>query len=262
VFPIAHCWLLEDVIPEPLPAHLLGAVWPDMLYESPLTHAESHQRGRKLLDFARARLAAGAPGASEFTAFVVGVLTHGSEPRGFDWFSDEAYDDPQPDGRGYAFQRGAPLAAETAVACRLPAEMGLWKAHNIVEMACDQRAHAADRALGERLLAALGDTALVARMAAHLEAFYGKPAQHLAASISNFTMWWQLPDSPAEQARVYARQVELKHQVTEPGAVALAGLIERAAALIAPDAERFQARCAAWVRAMLRDLAVDASLWT
>jgi hypothetical protein len=139
VFPIAHIWLLETIIPEPLPAHRLGAVWPDMLLESPITHTDSHRRGLELLAFARARVAASAPGAREFAAFVVGALTHGSEPHGFDWYSDEAYDDPLPDGRGYAFQRAAPLAAETAAACRLPADLGLWKAHNIIETHISQR---------------------------------------------------------------------------------------------------------------------------
>jgi hypothetical protein len=262
VFPIAHCWLLEQIVAEPLPAHRLGAVWPDMLYDSPLTHADSHWRGRELLDFARQRVAAGEPGARELAAFVVGALTHGSAPRGFDWYSDEAYDDPQPDGRGYAFQRGAPLADETAAACRLPAELGLWKAHNIVEMACDQRIYAANRALGDRLLVALDDAEVAARIAVHLADFYGQPAERLNASIGNFTMWWQPPDSTTTQARMYARQVELKHRVTDPDVPALAGLIERASTLVAPDAARFQARCADWVGALLRDLAVDAALWT
>src|SRR6516225_1727650 len=101
VFPIAHCWLLETLIPAPLPAHRLGAVWPDMLLEGPISHADSHQRGRELLTFARTRVAAGEPGAREFAAFVVGALTHGSAPQGFDWYSDESYDEPRPDGRGY-----------------------------------------------------------------------------------------------------------------------------------------------------------------
>jgi hypothetical protein len=261
VFPIAHCWLLESVVPAPLAAHRLGAVWPDMLLESPITHADSHKRGRDLLDFARARVAAGAPGAGELAAFAVGVLTHGSEPHGFDWYSDEAYDDPDPNGRGYAFQRGAPLAAETAAACRLPAEMGLWKAHNIIEMACDQRLYSADRTLAGRFLAALGDGALVERITGHLAAFYGKPADRLAASIGNFATWWAPPESPAVQARIYAHQVVVKHHVANPDVPALAALIERAEALVAPDAAAFQARCVGWVSALLRALAVDVALW-
>ena len=44
----------------------------------------------------------------------------------------------------YAFQRGAPLAAATAAACHLAPQYGHWKAHNIVEMACELPLHAAD----------------------------------------------------------------------------------------------------------------------
>ncbi|HEV2237292.1 MAG TPA: hypothetical protein VGR57_11580 [Ktedonobacterales bacterium] len=261
MFPIAHCWLLESIIPAPLPAHRLGAAWPDMLLESPITHTDSHKRGRELLDFARARVVAGAPEAGEFAAFVAGVLTHGSEPHGFDWYSDEAYDNPDPKGRGYAFQRAAPLAAATAAACHLPAEMGLWKAHNIIEMACDHRLYAADRALAERFLAALGDGALVERIATHLAEFYRKPAAQLATSIGNFATWWAPPESPLVQARIYAHQVAVKHHVSDVDVPALAALIERADALVAPDAAAFAARCVASVGDLLRELAVDATLW-
>jgi hypothetical protein len=231
-----------------------------MLLESPITHTDSHRRGLELLAFARARVAASAPGAHEFAAFVVGALTHGSAPHGFDWYSDEAYDDPLPDGRGYAFQRAAPLAAETAAACRLPPDLGLWKAHNIIEMACDQRIYAADKTVGERLLVALGDARLVERVAGHLAAFYEKPAARLAASIGNFATWWALPETTALQARIYAHQVEVKHHVANVDQAALARLIERAEALVAPDRAKFQARCVAWVRKLLSDLAVDAFL--
>ena len=262
MFPIAHCWLIETLLPAPLPAHRLGAVWPDMLQASPLSHADSHQRGRELLAFARSRVAAGVPGAGEFAAFAVGALTHGSEPHGFDWYSDEAYDEPDPAGRGYAFQRAAPLAEETAAACRLPAELGLWKAHNVIEMACDQRLYAADPARADRFLAALGNAGLVTRMAEQLAMCYGAPADELAASIGGFATWWAPPESPARQARIYARQVERKHHVSNPDVPALEALIKRAEGLIAPDVERFQTRCVAWVRALLGSLAVEEALWT
>src|SRR5579859_5951229 len=132
MFPIAHVWLLERVVPAPIPAHYLGCVWPDMLFGGPLAHGDTHQRGAELLAFARDRLERGAPNAAEFLAFVIGALTHGSQPHGFDWYSDEAWDNSTPEAKGYAFQRGLPLAEATAAACRLPQHYGTWKAHNIV----------------------------------------------------------------------------------------------------------------------------------
>ena len=48
MFPIAHAWLVERLVAKPQPAHYLGCVWPDMLFESPLTHPQSHRSGMTL----------------------------------------------------------------------------------------------------------------------------------------------------------------------------------------------------------------------
>src|SRR5262249_28382477 len=83
-------------------------VWPDMLYDSPLSHAQSHRSGAALISYARA-LPPG-PERDEFRAFVTGVLTHGTEPHGFDWYSDEEYGGRPAEERGYAFQHAKSFA--------------------------------------------------------------------------------------------------------------------------------------------------------
>lgn len=256
MFPIAHVWLLERVIPAPTPAHYLGCVWPDMLFSSPLNHVDSHQRGAELLAFAQTRQRAGMSDADELLAFVVGALTHGSQPHGFDWYSDEAWGDQPPEAneaKGYAFQRGLPLAAATAAACRLPPEDGAWKAHNIVEMAFEVPMYTAGPHLGERFAAANRDEALVARIAAPLGAFYGKPAKALAAAMTTFARYWVFPASVTTLAHIYAMQTRAKHHVNDPDEAALATLIGRAAELIAPDRDAYLDTCVAGVAAMLRE---------
>jgi hypothetical protein len=256
MFPIAHLWLLERVVPQPAQAHYLGCVWPDMLFGSPLTHHDSHQRGTELLAFARARAATSAPEASELLAFVAGAVSHGSAPRGFDWYSDECYGGEPESARGYAFQRARPLAAATATACRLPPEMGWWKAHNLVEMACELPLFTADPALADRFIAACDNAGLVERMTRALAAFYGQPADALAASVRTFSDVWAPPTSTETLARVYARQLQLKHGVNDPDESALAALIARAAALVAPDRDAYLAYCAHQVRDLFDDLAL------
>lgn len=256
VFPIAHVWLLERLLPDLTPAHCLGCVWPDMLFGSPLSHFDSHQRGDQLLAFARAQQSAGATGAAEFSSFVAGALTHGSVPHGFDWYSDERYGDAPESAKGYAFQRGRPLAAATAAACHLPPQYGAWKAHNVVEMACDLALYAADHGLGDRFATVLANQGLITRIAAPLAEFFDQPAALLAASMSNFGEWWTRPESPAVMAHVYARQVRAKHGVADPDEHALAALIERAGMLVAPDRDAFLDYCVAQVGQMLRALDV------
>ncbi|HEV7126590.1 MAG TPA: hypothetical protein VGN32_04015 [Ktedonobacterales bacterium] len=254
MFPIAHVWLLEQVIADPLPAHYLGCVWPDMLFGSPLSHAESHQRGTQLLAYARQRQVDGTHHADEFAAFVTGVLTHGSEPHGFDWYSDEAYGDQPLSARGYAFQRGGSLAEATAAACRLAPSYGPWKAHNIVEMAFEVPLRLADLRLGERFVAANGDRALIDRIATPLADCFGYPADELASAMRTFGQWWSVPDSNTSLAHLYALQLRAKHGVTDVDEPALAALIERATTLIAPDRDTYLATAVNGVARMLDEL--------
>jgi hypothetical protein len=255
MFPIAHVWLLERLVPHPVPAHYIGCVWPDMLFGSPLTHAESHTRGMDLLTFARQRVADGAPGASDFLAFVVGVITHGSSPHGFDWYSDEQWGD-DPTRRGYAFQHGEPIAAATAAACDVAPSLGPWKAHNIVEMSFELLLYAADASMADRFATACADADLCARLAATLAAFYERPAPTLAESIRTFAQWWVRPTSAAVLAAVYARQVRVKHGAQAPDEAAIAALIGRAGELVAADRDDYLKMCVRQIGGLLSAVAV------
>lgn|SRR5690348_6506044 len=250
MYPIAHAWLIQRLIPEPTPAHFLGCVWPDMLYDSPLTHPQSHRSGRLLVE--RARGIADAETAAVVRAFVAGALSHGSEPRGFDWYSDEEYGGQPATARGFAFQYGLALADETADACGVDRALGWWKAHNIVEMACERPLYVANPQLGERLAAACADAALHAVVADFLAGVFGVPADALAAPIRRFAGVVELrPASHAELAEVYALQVRLKHPSATPDVDALAKLIARAEQEIAPEVEGYLDTCTRLVGEML-----------
>jgi hypothetical protein len=70
LYPIAHAWLVERLVANPQPAHYLGCVWPDMLYASPLTHAQSHRSGRLLVGALPADGSAEAATAGDGDAFL------------------------------------------------------------------------------------------------------------------------------------------------------------------------------------------------
>jgi hypothetical protein len=251
MFPIAHAWLLTRVIPDASPAHFLGCVWPDMLFESPLSHPQSHRSGARLAEFAAAL-----PAASDrelVRAFVAGVLTHGSEPRGFDWFSDEEWGGRPLEEKGYAFQHGRQISARSAEACGVPPEQGWWKAHNIVEIAFERTLYTADPALGSQLQAVCADGALIARIAVALSSFYGTPMDHLAHPMRRFQDVVQLhPADAAASARTYALQVRLKHPGAAPDDGAIAALIEDTERIIASDRDAYLAECVERVGEMLR----------
>lgn len=258
MYPLAHAWLLEQIVPAPTLAHYLGCVWPDMLFGSPLSHPQSHREGTRLAELARA-LPQDAAG-KEFRAFVQGVLTHGTEPHGFDWYSDERWDaqmDTGPAGgeespvRGYAFQVAVPLAARTARACGLPEEMGWWKAHNLIEMAFEPDLYTARPARANLLTEACADTELHARIAAILAPHYGVPAEALTPPMRRWAEVVALhPVGMAPLAQTYALQVAAKHGTTAD-VPALESLLDEAYELIAASGQVFLATCAQRVGVLL-----------
>jgi hypothetical protein len=194
------------------------------------------------------------PADVAFHDFVVGVLTHGSDPRGFDWYSDEQYRAPI-EARGYAFQRGQPLAAAAAAACGLPEDEGWWKAHNLVEMAFELTLFAERPARGDQLAASCADTALVEYVASSLEVVFGVPAAALAHAMRRFQDVVAFhPAHPETLAAVYAAQVRHKHPNSSPDTAAIAELIARASQRIAPDYHTFLADSALEVGTMLKEV--------
>jgi hypothetical protein len=249
MFPIAHAWLLTQLIPQPTNAHFLGCVWPDMLYGSPLTHDQSHRSGAALVALVE-RVAP--EERAGLRAFVIGVLTHGAEPHGFDWYSDERYADAPPEERGYAFQVARPLAESAARACDVPAEQGWWKAHNLVEMSFERPLYVAEPALGDRLAVACADEPLIARIAWALAEYFPADPAALAAPMRRFPAVVALqPTTTDALAQIYARQTRLRTPGAEPDVAAIASLIEEAQSLTTTSREQFLRTCVREVGQML-----------
>jgi hypothetical protein len=250
MFPLAHAWMIEQCASDPTLAHFLGCVWPDMLYGSPLTHQQTHREGAALAAYAVSL----PPGfeADEFRQFVQGALSHGVEPHGFDWYSDEEYGGLPPSERGYAFQRGRHLAERAAAACDVSPDQGWWKAHNLIEMAFERRAFSERPERGERIAAASADATLVDRISARLAQLFGQAADALAEPIRRFPQIVELRPTTVESlARAYAAQTRLRHPGAQPDEAAIAQLIAEAEAIVAPDGGEFLRSCSAQVGAML-----------
>lgn len=246
MYPLAHAWLINQLVPATAPAHYLGCIWPDMLFGSPLSHSESHRSGARLAQSV-ATLPDG-PLRAEFRAFVAGVLSHGTDPNGFDWYSDEEYGDRSTAERGYAFQQATSLADDAARACDVPQTQGWWKAHNLVEMAFEQPLYLEAPHLGVSLAAACADEALCARIASVLAEVFGQPADALAGAMLRFPSVVTLaPATVRSLAETYALQTRHKHPRSNPDPVAIAALIQQAQQIIAPTGESYLAHCTAAV---------------
>jgi hypothetical protein len=247
MFPIAHAYLMERIFANPTLQHYLGCVWPDMLWTGPLTHHQTHREGLALNDFARDQ-------APEIVPFVRAALSHGTEPHGFDWFSDEAYDPGA--SKGYAFERARPFVDDIVAATKIDPKDGLWKSHNFVEMSFELGLGQAYPHLGRAVAGACADATLVRQVTAPLAVHYGVAADALASNITRFPSSVAL-DQPTslDLARAYTVQLQFKHGITDPDVPAMAAIISRIWDAIAPDRAAYLEYCVREVTAMLAGIA-------
>ncbi len=123
MYPQTHIYFAEKVLARENDSVALGSVFPDMIIGRYFNHLKAHSRGAEIYRYLRNNGA--------FSDFRDGVVTHGFDPKGLDYYGDEKYLDYE---RGYCFERGRPFVLATVMACNIPYEMGWWKAHNIIEM--------------------------------------------------------------------------------------------------------------------------------
>lgn len=231
MFPLTHLHVLSRIHPLDHQA-VLGSVFPDTCIASSLTWRETHRCG---LDFFRFL----APSQrSEFSPFVVGLLSHGIEPHGLDFYADECYKDF---GCGYSFHKAPPLVREAIEVCLIEEKMGPWKAHNFIEMGVEILVAESRGDLFEHLLSALEDNELVVRLSAPLGSFFGRPKREMEDS---FNLFRPLLSSNIETlAEKYVMQLGVKHGIHGINQRRVSDLIARAMELVAEDYGAFLLDC-------------------
>lgn len=230
MFPIVHAYAIRRLVGRAGPLHLLGAIFPDAVLTNGLQWEQTHRCGAALYDFLRTRAPAGLP-------FAVGVISHGVAPAGLDYYGDQQYGSFR---RGYAFEEARPYADRVAAICRLPPEMGWWKAHNFVEMALEWLVARRHPDLEAQARQAFAHSADLSFLSAPLATFFECPGLDLVQSLPAMLPFLVLEGiTPAALAERYQRQVRLKHGVETIDVEAAAGLIAEVAEVIRPRCWEF-----------------------
>ena len=126
MFPVTHIWFGEKVLGELDNQSILGTIFPDMVISGCLDYDTTHKSGWKLYEFFKKEY-------PEFLGFARGTISHGVDPKGLDYYGDEKYRGIE---KGYCFQKAMEIV-DKVVGCSIPKELGLWKAHNFIEMAIE-----------------------------------------------------------------------------------------------------------------------------
>ena len=237
MFPLAHLEFAGRLLGPLRIEEMLGAVFPDVVVAVDLGWEVTHRLGARLYSAAATARAEGHPDGEVLVRFARAALTHGADPAGLDFYGDVAYGGVD---RGFAYQVARPLADRVAAACRLPAELGLWKAHNFVEMAVDLLVDEVHPGWGPSLVTALNAAAPRSCVSTFFDDALALPAGRMAACFARFPSFVAVADlSPLRLAQMYGVQVRAKHGVDEIDVVLAAALIEEAVDLVRPETDRF-----------------------
>lgn len=214
----------------------LGSILPDMLIGRDLNHYEAHSKGLELFKCAGQ--------ASAMQDFCRAVATHGFVPKGLDYYGDEKYLDFE---KGYCFEKARALIDKTVDACNIPAEMGWWKAHNIIEMGVETVISATDY-YSERIKTALYNRALISEIDEMLRTLWEKNNLNFAQRAEKFAGFVEIERATADSlAQKYLIQMQFKHQV-RIDVQKVARLIDDAASIVTWDLTDFFDTAAALVK--------------
>ncbi|WP_148135634.1 hypothetical protein [Candidatus Formimonas warabiya] len=216
---MTHTLVAQTLLGNAHPRIILGGIFPDLGTAIGLNRDVTHAMGRDFYQFCR-------EGNPEFLDFAQAVISHGSDPRGLDYYADQSFAGKD---TGYCFQRAVPLVDKVVAACGIPPDMGLWKAHNFIEMAYEVIAVEKHPHLTESVFQALSDDQTVHRCSQVLARYFGLDTGKIEMTFRQMPHFFCLSQvTPLHLAEKYAVQLEKRHQVHTADIAAMTGVIQEA----------------------------------
>lgn len=176
MYPLAHIYFVERVLGLKGDPAVLGSIFPDAAISIGLDWNKSHSLADILWNHFQGR-------DDKMASFSLGVLSHGIDPRGLDYFSDEKYKDFE---RGYCYEKARVFVNEVIEACCVMPEDGWWKAHNFIEMSVELYLFQKHPVLLSVLRGALSNDALIREISKKLEIPLGVSNNLVEDSFSLF----------------------------------------------------------------------------
>lgn len=195
----------------------VGCILPDFVAGMGLNRDFWHEDGWQFYEFTNRNM-------PEAEALAIGVLLHGIDGCGFDTYADEVWQGKL----GWCFLKCLPYIPDAVLACNLPRQFALWKAHNLVEMAAELEIAAHDDTLGPHLMAALHDEAVMQTICTALTAFNGADESRVRPILQTMEQRFSILNVTAQDsAEKYLAQLQRRHDITGGSRDDLAALLEQ-----------------------------------
>lgn len=243
MFPLTHVLLAQDILNSQHFKVVLGSMFPDLGNIIGVDRHITHEMGTGFFGFCRNH-------HPEFLDFALAIITHGTQPWGVDYYADESY---QGQSKGYCFQRAVPIVHRVIEACKIPEEMGLWKAHNFIEMVYDLIAVGKYPFLTGVVEKTLNDIATIEDCAETLGKYFNMDISLISKALHKMPDFFCLTDvNPGHLAEKYAYQLKVRHGITSLDIRAMSEIITDTYELINPEFNHFYNFCREEVSSVLK----------
>ncbi len=230
MYPLTHIYFARKVMGFLDDALLLGSIFPDMVTLCDIPWEESHRLGLILWPhFKKA--------APPLVHFTQGIITHGIEPRGLDYYSDEQYGSYE---KGYCFEKAKPLIEQVVEVLRIPPENGWWKAHNFIEMGIELHIYERFPELQGKLFQAFQQQSLIDLLVSSLSPILVERNRPLKHCFSVFKQYIEKEEMDATLLAIrYERQINHRHNIESIDIAHCRDLIVKGQRLIETELEDF-----------------------
>ena len=244
MFPIVHYYANMIVYGQVEPLMALGGLFPDLASGTGLTRDEGHQMGAAFFRWCTAEAPAMLPLAR-------GIVSHGIMPYGVDYYADEYWPGCE---KGWCFEQGKPWIERIAAVTRLPERFGWWKSHNFAEMSYELLTIEIFPAIGEKILAALSNNAVVEAAARALSLYTGKDSKRISDMFRLAPQIFSLEEvTPLSLAERQHDAFRYRHNVHNADVAGMAALLSEIKESLRPGYAPYMREMTGLVARMLRE---------
>lgn len=218
MFPLAHWYFGKQLAGGRYdPLFLLGGTLPDLGRSMGLDRNQAHSRDCRIFyEYASTQ-------AQELIPAALGMLGHGIDPYGVDYYADEHWCSGD---RGWCFQQGKRYIPQVVKACALPPDWGFWKSHNFVEMACDLACQERHPELSQEIVQAVSDEEARQVLTSGLSKCFGLDPARVSHSLAMLPQIYSIEDpTPLTLGERYKEMLSRVHQLDHANAGEAADLI-------------------------------------
>lgn len=202
MFPLVHHYFNKAILPPVDHAMILGGMFPDLAINTGVLRDTAHTCGLAFYNWNN-KISNGN------LNFIKGILSHGADPAGLDYYSDEFWQNGK---KGYCFQQGVPWMERVQNATHLPDNLIWWKSHNFVEMSFELIASQKNTSLNQEIFSAIDDDIAIEEVSELVQRFFEVDKAKMVEAYKLVPEIFALADTtPYTLSKKQARSFKIRH---------------------------------------------------